>query len=71
MTRLLRAFPLLLADEHGAGQFYAHDKHEGKPIVARFKWALLQGDHPYFEQAYSTDDGKTWETNWTCLYTRA
>jgi len=53
------------------GQFYARDKHEGKPIVVRFKWTVLPGDHPYFEQAYSADDGRTWETNWTCIYTRA
>ncbi|HVR46945.1 MAG TPA: hypothetical protein VMT95_09995 [Candidatus Binatia bacterium] len=58
-------------DEHGVGQFYARDKHEGKPIIVRFKWTLQAGDHPYFEQAYSPDDGKTWETNWTCVYTRA
>ena len=56
-------------DERGVGEFYAHDKHEGEPIV-RFKWMLLPGNHPYFEQAYSPDDGKTWETNWTTLYTR-
>ena len=57
-------------DEKGVGQFYAPDKHEGKPIVVRFKWQLLPGNHPYFEQAYSPDDGKTWETNWTTVYTR-
>jgi hypothetical protein len=30
----------------------------------------LPGNHPYFEQAYSRDNGHTWETNWTCLYSR-
>jgi len=58
-------------DDRGVGMFYAHDKHDGKPIIERFKWTLMPGDHPYFEQAYSPDSGKTWETNWTCLYTRA
>lgn len=58
-------------DERGIGLFYARDKHDGKPIIVRFKWTLLSGDHPYFEQAFSPDGGRTWETNWTCVYTRA
>ncbi|MBV9718697.1 MAG: hypothetical protein JOZ77_05230 [Candidatus Eremiobacteraeota bacterium] len=57
-------------DTHGVGQFYARDKHDQKPIIVRFKWRVLPGDHPYFEQAFSPDNGKTWETNWTTIYTR-
>ena len=55
------------ADE---GEFFANDTYAGKPIVVRFKWTLLPGDHPHFEQAFSTDNGKTWETNWTTVYDR-
>ncbi|HMD02920.1 MAG TPA: hypothetical protein VKG44_08125, partial [Candidatus Baltobacteraceae bacterium] len=58
-------------DAHGVGEFFANDTYEGKPIVVRFKWTLGSGDHPHFEQAFSTDKGKTWETNWTTDYTRA
>ncbi len=57
-------------DNHGLGDFYAHDMHAGKPIIVRFRWRLLPRDHPYFEQAYSPDNGQTWETNWTTVYTR-
>jgi hypothetical protein len=57
-------------DSHGVGLFYAHDTYQGKPIIVRFKWTERPGDHPYFEQAFSPDNGKTWETNWTCEYTR-
>lgn len=56
--------------ENGVGDFFARDKHNGKPIVIRFRWKLLPGDHPRFEQAFSPDNGKTWETNWTTDYTR-
>ncbi|MBV8149536.1 MAG: hypothetical protein JO092_10625 [Candidatus Eremiobacteraeota bacterium] len=55
--------------ENSIGDFYAHDKHNGKPIIVRFQWTL-KGGSPYFEQAFSPDDGKTWETNWTTIYTR-
>jgi hypothetical protein len=57
-------------DSNGVGQFYADDKWEGTPVIIRYKWWLKSGDHPRFEQAFSTDHGRTWETNWTCDYTR-
>jgi len=56
--------------ENGVGNFYARDKHNGKPIIVRFQWTLKHGS-PYFAQAFSPDNGKTWETNWTTVYTRA
>jgi len=57
-------------NDRGVGEFFAHDTYEGRPIVVRFEWMLKPGDHPFFAQAFSTDNGKTWETNWTTVYTR-
>jgi len=57
-------------NDRGVGEFFAHDTYEGRPIVVRFEWMLKPGDHPFFAQAFSTDNGKTWETNWTAVYTR-
>jgi hypothetical protein len=53
----------------GFGQFFAHDTWKGTPVICRFQWTIVHGN-PHFEQAYSTDGGKTWETNWTTDYTR-
>jgi hypothetical protein len=47
----------------GVGEFYAYDSWQGKPEITRFQWTKVNGN-PHFEQAYSTDGGKTWETNW-------
>ena len=55
---------------NGVGDFLARDTYRGKPIVVRFRWTVLAG-HPHFEQAFSPDNGKSWETNWTTVYTRA
>jgi len=55
---------------NGVGEFFANDKFEGKPIVVRFRWTLKNA-LPRFEQAFSPDNGRTWETNWTTDYTRA
>ena len=57
-------------DKNGVGEFFAHDTFQGKPIIVRFRWTVLKGDHPHFEQAFSADNGGTWETNWITDYTR-
>jgi hypothetical protein len=56
-------------DESGVGDFYAHDIQEGKHVIIRFRWSHPSGV-PHFEQAFSADNGKTWETNWTTDYER-
>jgi hypothetical protein len=50
------------------GTFYGDDVFEGKPIRVRFVWT--RAPQVRWEQAFSTDGGKTWETNWTMDMTR-
>ncbi|MBV8644013.1 MAG: hypothetical protein JO225_08870 [Candidatus Eremiobacteraeota bacterium] len=56
-------------DANGVGEFLSYDNWEGKPIITRFRWTHPNG-RPHFEQAFSIDHGKKWETNWTTDYTR-
>lgn len=49
---------------HGIGTFYANDTLRGKPIKVRFTWSQITPTSAHWEQAYSGDGGKTWETNW-------
>jgi hypothetical protein len=49
---------------NGVGSFYAHDTLRGKPIKVRFTWSHITATTARWEQAYSPDDGKTWEVNW-------
>ena len=56
-------------DANGVGLFYSDDTYRGTPVIVRYKWTHFHGK-PRFEQAFSTDHGKTWETNWTTNYTR-
>lgn len=53
----------------GLGEFFADDTFNGKPIIVRYQWNMVNG-LPHFEQAYSDDGGKAWETNWICEYTK-
>ena len=49
----------------GVGTFYADDTLRGKPIKVRFTWSHITATTARWEQAFSPDGGKTWETNWT------
>ncbi len=56
--------------EAGLGAFYAEDAFEGRPIRVRFLWRGIGTDAPRWEQAFSTDGGENWETNWTMDFAR-
>jgi hypothetical protein len=49
---------------NGVGTFYSEDTWHGKPIRVRFIWSGITREAAHWEQAFSPDGGKTWETNW-------
>jgi hypothetical protein len=54
----------------GVGEFEGDDTHEGTPIRVRFRWDGITDTTARWTQAFSTDGGSTWETNWTMDFTR-
>jgi hypothetical protein len=48
----------------GVGTFYADETFNGKPVRTRFLWTKITPTSGHWEQAYSPDNGQTWETNW-------
>jgi hypothetical protein len=40
------------------------DEHDGRRVLVRFRWSDVTEQTARWEQAYSADDGETWETNW-------
>jgi hypothetical protein len=54
----------------GVGEFFGEDTDDGKPILVRYRWTRIDRDHAHWEQAFSLDAGKTWETNWKNDLTR-
>lgn len=54
----------------GRGVFTSEEDYEGIPIVCRYMWISLGPDEARWEQAFSTDGGDTWETNWVAEFSR-
>ncbi|MGH9949520.1 MAG: hypothetical protein ACRD6X_20285 [Pyrinomonadaceae bacterium] len=46
------------------GEFFARDTWEGTPVIVKFHWDKTNPDSPVWSQAFSSDEGKTWEWNW-------
>jgi hypothetical protein len=56
--------------ENGAGVFYGDTTIDGAPTRVRFIWSGIASASPRWEQAYSSDAGKTWDTNWIMEFRR-
>ena len=54
----------------GRGEFYSKEILSGRPILVRFVVTPITADSCRFEQAFSGDEGKTWEVNWIATDTR-
>jgi hypothetical protein len=55
---------------NGRGEFYDREDYHGRPIVVRYVWSKITATSAHFEEAFSADDGKSWEVNWITDQTR-
>jgi hypothetical protein len=62
--------PVVGGFEDGTGRFFASEVIDGRTVLTRFLWLETHSPAPRWEQAMSSDDGKTWETNWTMDFSR-
>src|SRR5579863_5223610 len=56
--------------QNGVGTFEGDDTFRGKPIKVRFTWSRITPSSAHWEQAFSPDGGRSWETNWKMDLTR-
>ena len=55
---------------NGRGEFYNSDTLNGRAILVRFVMSDITTDSARFEQSFSADGGKTWESNWIAVDTK-
>src|SRR5262249_897448 len=49
---------------NGRGEFFDMENWNGRTILVRYTWLVPTANTTHWEQAFSVDGGKTWETNW-------
>ncbi|MCI0583022.1 MAG: hypothetical protein L0227_09045 [Chloroflexi bacterium] len=62
--------PLIGSFLGGTAVFTGRDTFDGRPILVRFTWLDVDTATPRWEQAFSADEGLTWETNWLMEFRR-
>lgn len=62
--------PMQGSFKQGRGTFFGEDTMNDRKILVRFLIIPINQDQWRFEQAYSADNGKTWEDNWIAIDTR-
>jgi len=55
---------------NGIGTFFADDTFDGKPVRVRGSFTPLTARSMRWEQAFSPDGGRTWETNYVMEHAR-
>ena len=56
--------PVVGSFENNVGHFFTKDTFNGKTIIMMFRWDARDKERPIWSQAFSPDNGKTWEWNW-------
>jgi hypothetical protein len=62
--------PVIGGFKDGRGEFYSQEIFEGRHIYSRFIWSKITANSAQWEQAFSEDGSKTWETNWIMEFER-
>ena len=63
--------PMIGEFKNGRGEFFDQETFNGRAIYVRNGFMDITPNSSRFEQAFSDDGGKTWETNWIMTFTRA
>ena len=56
--------------ENGVGTFFGDTDFGGRPVRVRYIWDMPTADGPRWQQAFSQDQGASWETNWVMEFRR-
>ena len=62
--------PIVGEFRNGRGEFYDQETVNGRMVFVRNIWSDIAANSCHFEQAFSDDGGRTWETNWIADDTR-
>ena len=56
--------------ENNIAHFFTKDTLKDKKILVVFRWDITDKKHPIWSQAFSADNGETWEWNWYMYFSK-
>jgi hypothetical protein len=62
--------PVLGGFEGDVGNFYSQVELDGRSVQCRYRWTRVSPGRARWDQAFSTDDGQSWECNWVMHFER-
>jgi hypothetical protein len=60
--------PMIGEFKDGRGEFYDQETFNERSVLVRNGFSEITPTSSRFEQAFSADGGKTWETNWIMTF---
>jgi hypothetical protein len=60
----ISAPPAIGRFDRNRGEFTDRETYRGREIMVRFIITVISRNCAHFEQSFSEDEGRTWETNW-------
>ncbi|MET0637567.1 MAG: hypothetical protein ABWZ25_16170 [Chitinophagaceae bacterium] len=56
--------------DNNVAHFFTKDTFNEKEILVMFRWDVRDKENPIWSQAFSPDNGETWEWNWFMYFSR-
>lgn len=60
-------YPVSGSFENGIGKLYSRQKFKEIDILVLYQWDSNDPEQPIWSQAFSMDEGQTWEWNWKMI----
>jgi hypothetical protein len=62
--------PVLGSFDNNVAHFFTKDTVNDRKIIVVFRWDVRDKENPIWSQAFSDDNGKTWEWNWYMYFSK-
>lgn len=69
-NRFVLDVPVVGSFDGDSGCFYARDEWEEREVILKFLWNKANPETPIWKQAFSADEGKSWEWNRQMIFYR-
>ncbi|ALD22860.1 hypothetical protein AM218_14965 [Hymenobacter sp. DG25A] len=62
--------PVVGSFDQDVAHFFTKDIFDGREILVMFRWDARDKENPVWSQAFSADNGQSWEWNWYMHFSR-